>query len=71
MRKVIPATAGVIFAISLCIRLSAQTAPAPQLDYEVFKTKVQPIFLAKRPGHARCIECHENRNPFLQELAPD
>lgn len=28
------------------------------LDYEYFKTKVQPIFLAKRTGHARCISCH-------------
>ena len=29
-----------------------------KLDYEYFKTKVQPIFLAKRTGHARCISCH-------------
>ena len=28
------------------------------LDFEFFKTKVQPIFLAKRPGHARCVVCH-------------
>lgn len=31
---------------------------APSLDYEVFKTHVQPIFLAKRPGRARCYACH-------------
>ena len=30
------------------------------LDFEYFRTRVQPIFLAKRPGHARCITCHEN-----------
>jgi len=41
------------------------------LDYEVFKTKVQPIFLAKRPGHARCIACHGSGTPLrLQPLAP-
>ena len=36
------------------------TAPAkaPTLDYEFFKTRVQPVFLKKRPGHARCIACH-------------
>ncbi len=33
-------------------------APSAKLDYEYFKTKVQPIFLAKRAGHARCISCH-------------
>jgi hypothetical protein len=47
-------------------------APAPaSLDYETFKTKVQPIFLAKRPGHARCVSCHASGTPLrLQPLAP-
>jgi hypothetical protein len=36
---------------------ASPTAPTP-LDYEFFKTKVQPILLAKRPGHARCVSCH-------------
>lgn len=31
---------------------------AQSLDYEVFKAKVQPIFLKKRPTHARCVVCH-------------
>ena len=36
-------------------RLSAQgTPPAPALDYDVFKTKVQPILTAPRTGNARC-----------------
>ena len=38
-----------------------------------FRANVQPIFLAKRPGHARCVACHTgstgNRMP-LQPLAP-
>jgi hypothetical protein len=33
-------------------------APSAKLDYEYFKAKVQPIFLAKRTGHARCVSCH-------------
>src|ERR1044071_9097348 len=46
----------------------AQTAPA--LDYEFFKARVQPIFLAERPGHARCIACHGSGTPMrLQPLA--
>jgi hypothetical protein len=48
---------------------AAATAAAP-LDYEFFKVKVQPIFLAKRAGHARCISCHTMRLPQLQPLAP-
>ena len=48
---------------------SATTAAAP-LDYEFFKVKVQPILLAKRPGHARCISCHTMRMPQLEPLAP-
>ena len=41
------------------------------LDYDYFKTKVQPIFLTKRPGHARCISCHGSGTPLrLQPLAP-
>ena len=33
-------------------------APAVKLDYEFFKTQVQPVFLKKRPGVARCYACH-------------
>ena len=45
-------------------------ASAP-LDYEFFKAKIQPIFLAKRPGHARCIACHASGTPLrLQPLSP-
>ena len=49
--------------------------PSASLDFEFFKTKVQPIFLAKRPGHARCIACHAgptaSRLPLaLQPVSP-
>ena len=47
-------------------------APARStLDFEYFKTKVQPIFLKKREGHARCIACHGQGTPMrLQPLDP-
>ncbi len=35
----------------------AVATPA-QLDYAFAKTSVQPIFMAKRPGLVRCIQCH-------------
>lgn len=36
----------------------APASSTTTLDYEVFKTKIEPIFLKKRPGHARCVSCH-------------
>jgi len=49
----------------------ASSSAQGSLDFEFFKTKVQPIFLAKRPGHARCVACHSSGTPLrLQPLAP-
>jgi hypothetical protein len=31
---------------------------AQALDYQIYKTTVEPIFLKKRPTHARCVVCH-------------
>jgi hypothetical protein len=41
---------------------ASSPAASPSLDYEFFKTKVQPVFLARRPGHARCVVCHTFNN---------
>jgi hypothetical protein len=61
------------FLIAALTALAAQQpAPAPpasSLDYAFFRDRVQPIFLAKRPGHARCITCHESGTPRLIALA--
>src|SRR5437899_415917 len=44
---------------------------ASALDFEFFRTKVQPIFLAKREGHTRCVSCHSKGTPMrLQALSP-
>src|SRR6266851_4394569 len=45
---------------------------APALDFEFFKTKVEPIFLKHRSGHARCYVCHtlSNRTFHLETLSP-
>jgi len=68
------------------LRVNAQTPPAgpqsssaaapsneePTLDYEFFKTRVEPVFLEKRPTHARCYVCHEEANHALKlaKLSP-
>ena len=60
-----------IVALSLC--MLALPARAQSLDYQYFRTQVEPIFLEKRAGHARCYVCHGERsnNAFrLEPLAP-
>jgi hypothetical protein len=52
--------------------LVSQVAAAPTLDYAYFKSKVEPIFLQKRPGHTRCYFCHveSNNGLHLEKLLP-
>jgi hypothetical protein len=64
--------AGACLALAAAVSLSqAQSAPAASasasaaLDYEFFKTKVEPVFLTKRPGHTRCVVCHTTNNAPL------
>ena len=38
----------------------APLAMAQSLDFQVYRTKVEPIFNKKRPTHARCVVCHTN-----------
>jgi len=63
-------SAGLLAATAVLLYLSTPAATAqsaasadaqePQLDYEFFKTKVEPIFLKKRSDdHARCYVCHQ------------
>src|SRR5205823_13253593 len=41
-------------------------------DFNFFKSKVEPIFLKERPGHARCSACHSDPNRvFDLELLPE
>ena len=53
-------------------RAGAGSQSNGELDFESFKTTVQPIFLRERPGHARCYGCHigSNRAFHLATLSP-
>ena len=70
-----------IVAGLFAVQTPPASPPAPplesgvSLDYEFFKTRVQPIFLNKRPGNARCYVCHRGSGgtgttTYLQLLAP-
>ena len=68
------ATACLLLAVAgpLSQAKSQPASSSAALDYEFFKTKVQPVFLAKRPGHARCVVCHTMNNAplHLVQLSP-
>ena len=42
------------------------------LGFDFFKSKVEPIFLKARPGHARCYSCHsqQGRPFYLEPMSP-
>ncbi len=49
-----------------------ESTDASQLDYETFRTRVQPILTTARKGNARCLACHARGggNSFLEPLTP-
>src|SRR5579872_1813216 len=56
----------------LLVTLFASFAAAQSLDYETYKTTVEPIFIKKRPGHARCVACHSaSNNRFRLQPLPE
>ena len=48
--------------IAVFLGAAASQLVAQSLSFEVYKSSVEPIFLKKRPGHARCVVCHEANN---------
>ena len=65
------ATLGSFVLVATATAAAAGQSATPSLDFDFFKTRVQPIFTAKRPGHARCISCHIAGTPLrLQPLDP-
>lgn len=59
-------------AVAATIQWTASFAIAQSLDFETYRTKVEPIFSKPREGHARCVVCHaQSNNSFkLQEWTP-
>ena len=49
---------------------SGATTSRDALDYEFFREQVEPIFVRKREGHARCVVCHATRTRFRLQAPP-
>ena len=58
----------------LAALLGQQPAAPPAtaaLDYDYYKARVQPLFLEKREGHARCITCHGGSATLRLQRLPE
>ena len=55
--------------VILAASLAPSMASAQSLDFATFRAKVEPIFLKKRPTHARCIVCHEGQRTSFRLAA--
>ena len=57
---------------AILVYAPSESATTDALDFQLFKTKVEPIFLKQRAGHARCYGCHilPNRGFHLEPLSP-
>ena len=58
--------AACLIVVVAALGAAAPFAAAQSLDFEFFKTRVQPIFLKRRADHARCVGCHEGANNGLR-----
>jgi hypothetical protein len=59
-----------VFVVAAVFVQQPAPSSAPALDFEYFKERVQPIFLAKREGHAKCYSCHSQGTTMrLQRLS--
>jgi len=47
------------------------TPAKPALDYDYYKARVEPLFLEKRQGHARCVTCHGGSTTLRLQLLPE
>ncbi len=44
---------------------------SPALDYEFYKARVEPLFLERREGHARCVTCHVGSATLRLQRLPE
>src|SRR3989449_10498112 len=59
MRRCLLLFISVVLLSSLPATQAQQNQPTPPaLSFEFYRAHVEPIFLARRAGHARCYACH-------------
>ena len=60
----------VLFVMTMLLGQQPASSSSVVLDFEFFRSEVQPIFVEKRAGFTRCVVCHsgEGRAGFLESL---
>ena len=64
------AALGLLLAAAAGAFAQPASPPVPGLDYDTFKTRVQPVLLAPRPGLVRCVTCHAGKVGTRLRLEP-
>src|SRR5262249_51946588 len=69
---IMPDRLAVLLAATLVLLPTTGACAAEALDYAAYRARIEPFFLAKRPGHVRCYVCHGQRsnNAFRLESLP-
>ena len=52
----------VLFAGLVAMAGPAVAQQKPTLDFGFYRTRVEPIFMAKKEGYTRCVVCHADAN---------
>ena len=56
----------ITLGLALLLPTTIVTAADVALDYDFYKSRIEPIFLKKRPTHGRCYVCHAESNNALR-----
>ena len=61
----------VLWALTALLTPQPAASQTAALDFEYFRSEVQPVFLQRKEGFTRCVVCHagEGRVGFLEELS--
>lgn len=52
------AAVSILARVLIVLSVASTLAMAQSLSFEEYRAKVEPVFLKKRPEHARCVVCH-------------
>jgi YVTN family beta-propeller protein len=55
-----------LLSVSIVEAQGRAAASPPILDFDYYRTRIEPMFLVKRPGNVPCVECHERGEGALK-----